>query len=82
MKSGDYMSYESIKREFETNNRVKFKLYSLEYLLEKVDNYIQIYAIDYPTRKSKYNSFEELMNNFTVYNEPLITILNNIKIIQ
>lgn len=76
------MSYESIKREFETNNRVKFKLYSLEYLLEKVDNYIQIYAIDYPTRKSKYNSFEELMNNFTVYNEPLITILNNIKIIQ
>ena len=76
------MSYESIKNEFESNSRIKFKLYSLEYLIEKVDNYIQIYAIDYPTRKSKYNSFEELINNFTVYNEPLITILNNIKIIQ
>lgn len=76
------MSYESIKNEFESNSKIKFKLYSLEYLIEKVDNYIQIYAIDYPTRKSKYNSFEELMNNFTVYNEPLITILNNIKIIQ
>ena len=71
-----------MKNEFEINNQIKFKLYSLEYLIEKVDNYIQIYAIDYPTRKSKYNSFEELINNFTVYNEPLIRILNNIKIIQ
>ena len=47
------MSYESIKNEFESNSRVKFKLYSLEYLIERVDNYVQVYAIDYPTRKSK-----------------------------
>lgn len=73
------MNYESIKDEFETNNQLKFKLYSLEYLIEKVDNYVQIYAIDYPTRKNKYNSFEELINNYTVYNEPLITLLNNVK---
>ena len=76
------MSYESIKNEFESNSRVKFKLYSLEYLIERVDNYIQIYAIDYPTRKSKYNSLEELVNNFTIYNEPLVILLNNIKIIN
>ena len=73
------MSYESIKREFETSNRVKFKLYSLEYLIERADNYVQVYAIDYPARKSKYNTLEELFNNFTVYNEPLVTVLNNIK---
>ena len=73
------MNYESIKDEFETNNQLKFKLYSLEYLIEKVDNYVQIYAIDYPTRKNKYNSFEELINNYTIYNEPLITLLNNVK---
>jgi len=73
------MNYESIKDEFETNNQLKFKLYSLEYLIEKVDNYVQIYAIDYPTRKSKYNSLEDLLNNFTVYNEPLNILLNNIK---
>ena len=75
------MSYESIKNEFESNSRVKFKLYSLEYLIERVDNYVQVYAIDYPTRKSKYNTLEELLNNFTVYNEPLITLLSNVKII-
>ena len=55
------MSYESIKNEFESNSRVKFKLYSLEYLIERVDNYVQVYAIDYPTRKSKYNTLEELL---------------------
>ena len=76
------MSYESIKNEFESNSRVKFKLYSLEYLIERVDNYVQVYAIDYPARKSKYNSLEELMNNFTVYNEPLITLISNFRAIK
>ena len=76
------MSYESIKNEFESNNRVKFKLYSLEYLIERVDNYVQVYAIDYPMRKSKYNTLEELFNNFTVYNESLISLINNIKIVS
>ena len=76
------MSYESMKNEFESNNRIKFKLYSLEYLIERVDNYVQVYAIDYPTRKSKYNSLEELFNNFTVYNEPLIILIDNIKTIE
>ena len=76
------MNYESIKNEFESNSRVKFKLYSLEYLIEKVDNYIQIYAINYPTRKSKYNSLEELINNFTVYNESLSTLIDKMIIIK
>lgn len=76
------MSYELIKNEFESNSRVKFKLYSLEYLIERVDNYVQVYAIDYPTRKSKYNTLEELFNNFTVYNESLISLINNIKIVS
>lgn len=76
------MSYEDLKNEFEKNNKLHFKLYSLEYVIEHVDNNIQIYAIDYPTMKSKYNSFEELMNNYTVYNEKLIEIVNNIIIIN
>lgn len=76
------MNYESMKTLFETKNKLKFKLYSLEYIIELSNNSIIIYAIDYPTRKSVYNSFEELMNNYTVYNEPLVTLLNNIKILE
>ena len=75
------MTINEMQSLFDTQNKLHFKLYSLEYLIEKADNYIQIYAIDYPTRKSKYNSFEELMNNFTVYNEPLVTLLSNVKLI-
>lgn len=76
------MSLNDLQALFETNNHIKFKLYSLEYIIEKIDNYVQVYAIDYPSRKSKYKTFEELMNNYTVYNEPLITTINNIKIIE
>lgn len=76
------MQYEDLNDEFERNNRVKFKLYSLEYLIEKQDNYIQAYAVDYPTRKNRYTSFKEAMNNYKVYNESLNEQLNRIVIIK
>ena len=76
------MRYDELSEEFKKNNKILFKLYSLEYLIEMVDNYVQIYAIDYPTRKNKYNSLEELFNNYTVYNEPLTEQLDRIDIIK
>lgn len=76
------MVYEDIKKIFITNNKLKFKLYSLEYMIEQKENYVEIYAIYYENRKKQYNSFDELMNNFTVYNEPLINQINRIQIIN
>lgn len=76
------MVYEDIKNYFIDNNKLKFKLYSLEYMIEQKDNYIEIYAIYYENRKKQYNSFDELMNSFTVYNEPLISQINRIQIIN
>lgn len=76
------MVYEDIKNNFIANNKLKFKLYSLEYMIEQKDNYIEIYAVYYENRKKQYNSFDELMNSFTVYNEPLISQINRIKIIN
>ena len=82
MKSGDSMSYETLNTEFETKKTIKFKLYSMEYVVEQKDNYVEIYAIYYEKRKSKYSSFEDLMNNYMVYNEPLINQLNRIKVLD
>ncbi len=76
------MSYETLNTEFETKKTIKFKLYSMEYVVEQKDNYVEIYAIYYEKRKSKYSSFEDLMNNYMVYNEPLINQLNRIKILD
>ena len=78
MKSGDSMSYETLNTEFETKKTIKFKLYSMEYVVEQKDNYVEIYAIYYEKRKSKYNSFKELFEKYTIYNEPLITLLDRI----
>ena len=74
------MNYDSFKHIYELKKTVLFKLYSLDYIIETIDNSVQIYAVGYSKRKSKYNSLEELVNNYTVYNEPLITLLNNITI--
>ena len=76
------MSLNDLQTIFDTNNKIRFKLYSLEYLIEKVDNHVQAFAIDYPTRKSQYNSFKEAMNGFKVYNEPLIEQLDRIEILN
>ena len=76
------MNYETMNSIFESNNNIKFKLYSLDYVIENVNGIIQVYAIDYPTRKSKYNSFKEAMNSYKVYNEPLIQQLDRITINQ
>ena len=76
------MTFDYLNNEFEKNNIVKFKLYSLDYIAEKVDSFIQVYAVDYPTRKNKYNSFKEAMNSFKVYNEPLIEQLDRIIIVN
>ena len=82
MKSGDYMSFNDLQSMFDTSNKIMFKLYSLEYIIEKKDNYVEAYAIDYSSRKSRYNSFKEAMNEFKVYNEPLSTLLDRITIID
>ena len=76
------MTYDYLNSEFEKNNKIKFKLYSLDYLIEKEGSFIQVYAVDYPTRKSKYDSFKEAMNSFKVYNEPLIEQLDRVTIIN
>ena len=68
------MKYEDLKKKFEINKKVKFKLYSLEYIIEMIDNNVVIYPEIYPQRKSKYFSLDAVMSYFTVYNEPLISI--------
>lgn len=82
MKSGDSMSYEALNTEFETKKTIKFKLYSMEYVVEQKENYVEIYAVYYEKRKSKYNSFKELFENYAVYNEPLIILLDRIVILR
>ena len=66
------MVVKELKELFERNREVRFKLYSLEYVIKEMDNKINVYPILYETKKSFYNSFEDALNNYTVYNESII----------
>lgn len=50
MRSGDSMDYETLNTEFETKKSIKFKLYSMEYVVEQKEKYVEIYAIYYENR--------------------------------
>ena len=76
------MSLNDLQTIFDSNNKIRFKLYSLEYVIEKIDNHVQVYAVDYSTRKSQFNSFKEAMNYFKVYNEPLTDQVERISLID
>lgn len=76
------MAYEDFKNKFNTNKKIKFKLYSLDYVVEQKEEYVEIYAIYYENRKRQYKSLDELMNNYTVYNEPIINQFNRIIVLE
>lgn len=75
------MRYQELENIFNTSNEIKFKLYSLEYIIRKIDTGFEVFAILYQNRKQTYSSFSDAMNNFTVYNESLIDNIDRIQII-
>ena len=75
------MSLKDLQGIFEQNNKIRFKLYSLEYIIEKDGENVVAYAIDYSERKNRFPSFKDAMNNFKVYNESIISQINLIEII-
>ena len=72
------MDYNQLYELFLNNKVIHFKLYSLEYNIEEESNKVVIYANYYEKNKRYFNSFEELMNNFNIYNEPLINQIDRI----
>ncbi|MBO5095281.1 MAG: hypothetical protein J6B98_00190 [Bacilli bacterium] len=76
------MNIEKIKNQLAKDNKVVFKLYSLEYTIEIINNNIQIYPLTYPADIKIYNTLEELLNNFRVYNETLLEVEERIFIYE
>ena len=73
------MKLEQLSSMLNEKGVIKFKLYSLDYTIEKTRSDIVIYVDSYKdNKKTHYATLEELLNNYNVYNEPLIDLLNNI----
>lgn len=61
----------NLKKEFEQNGKVRFKLYTLDYEIIQNDTYVVIYSLQYPNNKTYFNSFDEVINNYLIYNESI-----------
>ena len=72
------MSVEELKKIFLDAGEVKFRLYSLDYVITKTDNGVIIYPIIYDKKQSKYNSIDELLNSYLIYNETIMENENKI----
>jgi len=63
------MNIDLIKEKLNTNGQVRFKLYSLEYLIEKEDDKYLISATLYPNKKTAFPTVDSLFDNYTIFNE-------------
>ena len=72
------MNIDNIKTIFNEKREVHFKLYSLDYTIKEVDGKILVYADLYDNKKESYNTIDEALNSFTVYNESIIQNQNRI----
>ena len=76
------MNLKDLQEYFENNNIINFKLYSMNYIINQKEDFIEAYAELYPERKEKFKSFKEAMNNFKVYNEAIINQIDKIDLIE
>ena len=80
--AGDIMNIEKIKTLIQEKKEVKFKLYSLEYIIKVSDNVFEIFSPTYPNDVRKYNSIDDLLTDFSVYNTNLIDSQDRIIILE
>ncbi len=72
------MVLNELKEKYEKNNEVKFKLFSLEYVIQNVDNNVVVYPLLYSNRKSTYSTLDEALNYYTIYNESIIENIDRV----
>lgn len=67
-----------VKEKLITNKKIQIRVYSLDYTIEQLDDNVVIYASLYPNQKKSYRTIEELLDNFTIYNENIIDNIDSI----
>lgn len=76
------MSYEKLEEMLNVYNEVKFRLYNVEYIIRKNNNKVELYPTLYSNQKKVYANFDDAMNNFQIYNEPIKESINKFIILN
>lgn len=76
------MILDEIRKEFATNKKVQIKVYSLDYTIVEENDNVVIYANLYPKQKKSYKNIDDLLYNFTIYNESIIDNIDRVTLIN
>lgn len=60
---------ELLKQKLNDTGEINFKLYSLIYVIKKVENKVVIYPKLYEYKKTYYNDIDTLLDNYLIFNE-------------
>lgn len=72
------MFLNELKERYEKNNEVRFKMFNLEYIIQKTDNNVIVYPLLYSSRKNIYSNLDDALNYYTIYNESIMNNLDRI----
>lgn len=70
-------SFEEIKNKIDSEYSLLFKLYNAIYKISHIEDNYYIEQIGINSKK-KYNSLEEMFNNYYLYGDTLMELINNI----
>lgn len=76
------MLINQLEEKLSINKKVIVKIYSLEYTIEIDDSKYVIYPNLYSNRKYTYDSLKELLNNYQIYNENIMSNINRVSIVE
>ena len=60
---------ETLKQKLNEDGEINFKLYSLTYVIKKIDNQFVIYPKLYEYKKNYFNNIDTLLDNYLIFNE-------------
>ena len=70
-----------LKQSFSNKELLNFKLFNKEYVIKNNNNHAEIYPADQPHRICIFQTFDEMMKNYTIYNELLKMHIKNIAVL-
>lgn len=76
------VSYNEMEDILNKSGIIKFKYRSLEYIIKKNNLNVEIFVVGDIKGKRIFNSFYDVMNNYLVYNESLVDIIDKIQLIS
>lgn len=76
------MKYDELVKKFNETKLIKFRLFCLDYTISQNNDLIEIKSPYTEKRTNKFKTLDELLNNYTVYNESLRSQINKIKFLE